>query len=295
MSKSELLEAIAGKIIIADGAIGTELQRAGLEPTACCESWNLDYPERVAAIHRAYIEAGARLITTNSFRANRLALAQFGLESRVEEINQSAVRIARDAAGNRAWVMGSIGPLGGLLKPLGEISIEDAFGVFIEQAHALVASGVDAIIIETMTGAQELKIAARAAREAGAAIVIASMAFDKDHHGYKTMLGVSVEQAIQAMAEANADVVGTNCGANIAMSDYVEIVRRMRFYTDKPIIAEPNAGQPDIVEGKIVYKQTPESMEAVIEELIGAGANVIGGCCGTTPEHIRMFGENLKC
>lgn len=287
--KPGILESARNKIVVADGAIGTELQRAGLEPGACCEVWNLEHPERVAAVHRAYVEAEARLITTNSFRANRIALGQFGLNSQVKEINQSAARIAGEAADGRAWVIGSIGPLGAFIEPLGETSVETAFDVFFEQARALIAGGVDAVIIETMIAAEELEIAARAAREAGASVIIASMAFNKARDGYKTMSGVSIEQAVEAMTRAGADVIGCNCGARLEMNDYVEIVRRMRSRSDKPIIVEPNAGHAELIEGEIVYDQTAQAMAEKVEDLIRAGADLIGGCCGTTPEYIRAF------
>lgn len=287
--RPSLIEAIRDQVVLADGAIGTELQRAGLRPGACCEEWNLERPERVARIHLSYLEAGAQLITTNSFRANRVALAQFGLESDVREINQRAARIARDAAGGRAWVMGSIGPLGGFLEPLGEIPVEDAFKAFLEQAHALVAGGVDAVIIETMTATEELSVAVGAAREAGASIVIASMAFDKVRDGYRTMMGVSIERAVEEMTLSGADAVGCNCGAGLRMDDYVEVVGRIRFYTDKPVIVEPNAGQPEIIEEEIIYTQPAEAMAEGAADLIRAGANIIGGCCGTTPEYISFL------
>lgn len=287
--KPGLLESTRNQIVLADGAIGTELQRAGLEPGACCEAWNFEHPERVGAIHRAYVEAGSRLITTNSFRANRIALAQFGLDARVIEINQSAARIAREAAGARAWVMGSIGPLGAFIEPLGEITVETAFDAFLEQARALIAAGVDALIIETITATEELEIALRAAREARASVIIASMAFDKARDGYKTMMGVSIEQGVEAMTRAGADVIGCNCGARLAMNDYVEIVRRMRSYSDKPMIVEPNAGQAELIEGEIIYDQTAQTMAEKVEDLIRAGAGLIGGCCGTTPDFIRAF------
>lgn len=291
--KPELLEALRHQILVADGAIGTELQRAGLEPGACCEAWNLERPDTVAALHRAYLEAGARLITTNSFRANRVALTRFALDSRVEEINHAAARIACQAAGDQAWVMGSIGPLGGFIEPLGEITRETAFNAFSEQAAALIAGGADAIIIETMTAIEELEIAVPAARQAGASVVLASMAFDKTDGGYRTMMGVSVEQAMAAMMRAGADIIGCNCGAGLVMKDYVEIVGRIRAASDKPIIVQPNAGQPEMIGSEIVYRQPASIMTERIGDLTRAGAGVIGGCCGTTPEHTRLFNAAL--
>jgi 5-methyltetrahydrofolate--homocysteine methyltransferase len=292
--RSNLLSFTGERAVIADGAMGTELQRAGLEPGACCEAWNLEQPEKVKAIHRAYLGAGARLITTNSFRANSIALSHYGFEPRVEEFNRAAARLAREAADGSAFVMGSVGPLGGALEPAGEISSEAGFNAFAGQSASLVSAGVDAIIIETMTSADELELAARAAREAGATLIIATMAFDKVDGGYQTMAGVGVGQAVAAMSRAGADIVGCNCGASMTMDDYAKVVKLMRSHTDRPIIAQPNAGRPELIEGKIVYRQTPQEMAEKVGALIEAGAQVVGGCCGTTPEHIRLFGESLK-
>lgn len=290
----DILEHVNDRALLADGGIGTELQRVGLEPGACAEVWNVEHPEKVRAIHHAYVDAGAQLITTNSFRGNRFALSSYGLESQVARLNRRAAEIAREATKGRALVMGSIGPLGSSLEPLGEISSQDAFNWFVEQAQALLEGGVDVIIIETMTAAEELELAVRAARQVGASTIFATMAFNKVKDGYRTMMGVAPEQAIEAMARAGADVIGLNCGAHMAVEDCARIVKQFRACCNKPIIAQPNAGQPELVGSEIVYRQTPEAMAAEIGLLVPAGASIIGGCCGTTPEHIRLFGERLK-
>lgn len=281
-----ILQLIRKRVLIADGGVGTELQWLGLEPGACAELWNLKYPEKVKAIHRAYVEAGADFITTNSFRGNRVALSQYGLESQVRNLNLAAARLAREAAIDKAIVMGSIGPLG-------KANAQDAFDVFIEQARMLVEGNVDAIIIETMTATDELEVAVKAAREAGASTVIATVAFNKAEDGYETMTGTGIRKAVEAMMRAGADVIGSNCGANLAMEDYARIVKAIRSVSDKPVIAQPNAGPPEIIEGRIVYNRTPEMMAADVESLVGAGANIVGGCCGTRPEHTRLFAEKL--
>jgi 5-methyltetrahydrofolate--homocysteine methyltransferase len=290
--KSTIVESLRTRILLADGGIGTELQRLGLEPGVCGDSWNLDSPEKVRLVHRSYVEAGAEMITTNSFRGNRLALADFDLGSSVREINLTAATLARDAAGDAAWVMGSVGPLGVFLEPLGDISVEVASDVFREQIEALLEGGVDAIIIETMTALEELDIAIRAARNAGSPLIIATMAFDRVRDGYKTMMGVSPEQMDQVVKEA--DVIGCNCGNQLEMEGYAKIVGQIRTFSNKPIIAQPNAGQPELIAGQIVYRQAPKDMASGVNKLIDAGAGIVGGCCGTTPEHIRLFAEEIR-
>jgi 5-methyltetrahydrofolate--homocysteine methyltransferase len=292
--KSDILELLQTQILLSDGSIGTELQRMGLEPGANGELWNVDHPESVKSLHRAYLEAGSRLLTTNSFRGNRLALSQYGLGARADELNRAAAALARETAAGRAWVMGSIGPFGGFLEPLGETRAEDVFEVFREQARALLAGGADLIIIETMTSAEEVDLAIRAAREAGATVVFAMMTFAKVRDGYRTMMGVSPQQAAEAMDHAGADVIGCNCGTALEMEDHERVVRALRGFTSKPIIVQPNAGQPELVGTEIVYRRTPESMALKVPDLIRSGASVVGGCCGTAPEHIRLFGEELK-
>lgn len=290
-----ILESLRGQVLLADGGLGTELQRRGLEPGGCGELWNVSHPEIVGEVHRAFIGAGARLITTNSFRGNRLALSLYGLESRVAELNRAAGKIAREIAGEDFWVLGSVGPFGGFLEPVGDASAADALAAFREQAEALLESDVDAIIVETMSAVEEMELAIQGARQAGVSLVIATMTFAKTRAGYRTMMGVSVEQAAEAMDRAGADIIGSNCGTDLTVADYAAIVRQLRASSWKPIIAQPNAGRPELVGGQVVYKQTPEVMADEIESLIRAGANIVGGCCGTTPEHIRLFAEKLRC
>lgn len=294
LMKSDILESLQTQILLSDGSIGTQLQRMGLEPGANGELWNVDHPESVKSLHRAYLEAGSRLLTTNSFRGNRLALSQYGLEARTDELNRAASALAREAAAGRAWVMGSIGPFGGFLEPLGDTRAEEAFEAFREQARALLTGGADFIIIETMTAVEEVDLAIRAAREAGAAIVFAMMTFARSRDGFRTMMGVSPQQAAEAMDHAGADVIGCNCGTALEMEDHDHVVRALRSFTSKPIIVQPNAGQPELVGTEIVYRRSPESMAAKIPDLVRSGANIVGGCCGTTPEHIRLFGEKLR-
>ena len=292
----ELLSEIHKKVLLCDGAMGTQLQAAGLEPGECGDGWNLAYPDRVLQIQQRYVEAGSDCLTTNTFRANRLALDAHGLGGKAVEINRRAVEIAREAFGTRpGFVLGDLGPFGGLLEPYGLTTAEEALEAFLEQAKALVQAGVDAVIIETMTALDELELAIRAAREADAPCVIASVAFDLSHDGtaVRTMMGVSPGQAIQLMQEAGVDVAGTNCGANVDIDWAVRILEQYRRESDLPLLAQPNAGRPHVVEGRDVWDMGPEEFARGIQECIRAGAKIVGGCCGTSPEHIKAVADML--
>src|SRR5882724_6856966 len=280
---SRILNSVGEPPILADGAIGTELQRMGLGIGECGDAWNIDHPDRVLAVHQAYVDAGAQIITTNSFRSNRYALKYFGFESRVPEFNLAATRIASEAAGEDVWVMGSVGPFGGFMKPFGDTPATDVYDWLYEQSAALVEGGVDIILLETMFTVEEMQIAIKAARDAGARRIAATMSFNKVDGDYQTMKGVTIEQGVDAML--GADVIGCNCGADLIPDDYVKIARRIRKCSDKLIMVRMNAGKPELVDGQIVYKQTPEMMAAVVKALVAAGADIIGGCCGTTPAH----------
>lgn len=292
--RNSLLDAVRDKVLLADGAIGTELLRLGLGADEFGESWNIEHPERVLSVHKAYCEAGARLLTTNSFRGNRATLASHGLAERVAEINRRAAELARTAADGNGWVLGSIGPFGGFLEPLGPTRASEALSLFEEQARALLEGGADGIAIETMTAKYEFGVAIRAARAAGAGLIVAMMTFGKTKNGFRTMMGVSPEDAVEVATAEGVDAVGSNCGQGLSMTQYAELVGRFRALTDKPVIIRPNAGLPGLLGGQIRYLQTSQTMADGACDLARAGANIIGGCCGTTPEHIRLFGEALK-
>jgi 5-methyltetrahydrofolate--homocysteine methyltransferase len=214
----------------------------------------------------------------------------------VAAINQAGARIAREAFGGRdGFVLGDIGPFGGLMEPYGEIARARVEEAFQEQARALVAGGVDAIIIETQTALEELEIAIAAAREAGAPAVIGSLAFDKmaDENEVRTMMGVSPEMAAEFMAARGVDILALNCGTGVDVAMAADVVRRYRSVSGLPVMAQPNAGQPSLEDFKVVYKETPEQMSAALPDLLAAGASIVGGCCGSTPAHIRRFREIL--
>ena len=278
--------------MLADGAMGTQLMLAGLEQGNCGEEWNLTHPEKVLAIQRGYARAGSECILTNTFGGSRIMLNRHSKADEVIEINKAGVQLVRAAFNGRdGYVIGDIGPFGGLMEPYGDFTESQVRGAFEEQAAALVAAGADAIIIETQTSFEELLLGIRAARDAGAPCVIGSMAYDVTLDGstFRTMMGVDPERAAEFMEEHGAHVVGLNCGTGMDMERAREAVERYKTVTRLPLMAAPNAGQPRLVNQKIVYDQTPEDMVKGLVPLLEAGANVVGACCGSTPEHIRVF------
>ncbi len=287
---SILLSDARRRVIVGDGAMGTQLQLAGLEPGAAGELWNVERPDAVEGIQRRYVEAGSGIILTNTFGGSRPALERHGLGERAAELNRAGAAVARRAAGDRAWVLGDIGPFGGFLAPLGEYQPDDVYAAFLEQAGALLAGGADGILVETMSAVDEMTLAVRAAREAGAWLVGASMCFDPTKAGPRTMMGTSPADAAAAMLAAGARILGVNCGT-LAFDGYVDVVRAYRAADAQAVImVQPNAGQPALDEqGRTVYRQSPDALAAGLPELAAAGANIVGGCCGTAVPHIRAL------
>jgi 5-methyltetrahydrofolate--homocysteine methyltransferase len=285
----------ATKIVIADGAMGTELQRAGLAIGESGEQWVLDHPDRLHAIHAAYVAAGSQAIITNSFGANRWVLGRYGLADQVEPVNRQAAVVARHAAGGQAAVLGDIGPCGGFLKPLGDIDVVELEAEFGRQARALLDGGADGIIIETMSALEEVTAALRAARAAGAPFVIASLAFDRLPNGnIRTMMGLSPEQAARALAAEGADAVGANCGTHMAFGDFVRVVAAFRTAAKLPVVIQANAGSPELVDGRAVYRLTADEFAEGMAAVVSAGARIVGGCCGTTPAHIAALASRVR-
>ena len=290
--KKPLLEALKEQPLLGDGAMGTELMLAGLEQGACGEAWNLTHPEQVLAIQTRYVDAGSDCLITNTFGGSRIMLTRHGLGDDVAAINAAGGRIARAAFGDRdGYVLGDIGPYGRLMEPYGDFTEEQVSAAFLEQARALVDAGVDAIIVETQTSLEELGLAIRAARAAGAPCIIASMAYDVTLDGstFRTMMGVDPEQAAEFIEAEGADIVALNCGTRMDMTRAREATERYRRSTSLPIMAQPNAGQPKLVNMKVVYDETPEQMMEGVAPLLAAGAGIVGACCGSTPAHIRAF------
>ena len=292
--KKLLQEAVRERRLVCDGAMGTELMLAGLESGGCGELWNLTNPDRVLAIQRRYVEAGADCLITNTFGGSRTVLNRHGVAGKVREINQAGARIAREALGARpGYVLGDIGPLGAILEPYGELSQADARAALAEQARALVEAGVDAIIIETQTSLEELGLAIEAAKAAGAPCIIGSLAYDlsADKTFYVTMMGVQPDKAAQFVEEKGAHFVALNCGTGMDITGAAKVVKIYREHCALPAMAQPNAGLPVLEKGKAVYKQTPGEMAAGVPEVLAAGASIIGSCCGSTPEHTRAIRE----
>ena len=282
-----------GKTLVSDGAWGTFLQAKGLQPGECPELWNIDHPEAVLDIAQSYIDAGADTIETNSFGGNSFKLEGFGLADRVYEINRKAAEISRQAAGADKYVLGSIGPTGKMLM-MGDVTEEELYESFKEQAVALYDGGADALVIETMTAIDEAEIAVRAARENTPCEVICTMTFDHlATNEYRTMMGVSPAEMVNALIAAGVHIVGANCSNGI--EGMIRITEEIRSVSkDIPVLIHANAGLPVLQGTCTVFPESPEMMAKFASHLAKAGANIIGGCCGTTPAHIHKLAEVLK-
>ena len=292
MTKPPLLEALLSRRLVCDGAMGTQLMLAGLESGSCGEAWNLTHPERVLAIQRRYAAAGADCIITNTFGGSRIMLRRHEHEKELAAINAAGVRITREAFGGRpGYVLGDIGPLGALLEPYGDLSEADALSALEEQATALVQAGADAIIIETQTGLEELGLAIDAAKAAKAPCIIASLAYDLSLDGtfYKTMMGISPEQAAEFVQERGAHIVALNCGTGMDMKGAALVGSLYRKTCTLPVMVQPNAGLPVLENLKAVYKQLPADMAKDVPSVLEAGIGIIGSCCGSTPDHTRAI------
>ncbi len=282
-----------GKILVSDGAWGTQLHQRGLAPGECPELWNLTHPDEVLSIAHSYLEAGAQLVKTNSFGASRYKLDDYGLAEKVTELNRVAASISAKAAADSAYVLGSIGPSGKMLL-MEEITAEELYEAFREQALALQSGGADALLVETMTDIGEAVLAVRAAKENTRCEVFCTMTFDRTSgHDYHSIMGVSPEEMTKKLIAAGADAVGANCGQGIKeMTGVVKKIRQVNPHI--PIIVHANAGMPQYIGGKTVFTDTPEEMSAHVQELIFSGAGIIGGCCGTGPEHIRKMADIIR-
>lgn len=282
-----------GKILVSDGAWGTFLHQKGLQPGECPESWNLTRSNDVLAIAMSYIAAGSDMIETNSFGASSMKLAAFGLSSKASEINRAAAEISRKAAGPVKHVLGSIGPTGKMIF-MGDITPDELYEVFRDQAVALCEGGADALIIETMSDLDEALIAVRACRENTKAEVICTMTFEQTgENAYHTMMGITPAQMAAALIAEGVHILGANCGNG--MKKMIGIVEEIRSINSEiPVLIHANAGTPVYQDGKTIFPESPDEMAGYVSALIGAGANIIGGCCGTTPEHIRKVSEIIK-
>lgn len=304
MARKSLRERIVQGVFVLDGAMGTELFARGVEVGDCTAYVNIESPEIVYDVHLAYFDSGSDAVITNTFGANRYALAQYGHSDKVIEINTAAAQIARRAAGEDKYVLGDIGPSGDFLEPLGALKADELKEAFSEQAMGLLAGQVDGFIIETMSALDELEIAIEAVKSiCGDLPVFASMAFDCAGGAFKTMMGVDIESAVAKMASLGVDAIGFNCG-RMSLDDYVKLAEKFAAAAAGPdvtLLAEPNAGQPELVDGRAVYNVSPEDFAAAAEkihlagvDIVGGCCGVIGGCCGTKPSHIKALAEKLK-
>jgi len=282
-----ILDALAlHGVLVSDGAMGTELMRAGLSPGECPESWNASRPDDVRAISKSYFDAGSDMVLTNTFGASRWKLEKFGLADRQAELVGAGVKLAVEGGDGKGMVALSIGPTGEFIAPLGTVTAEEVKADFAAQVAAAAGAGADGILCESMSAIEEITLGVEAAGEAGVC-ALATMTFSKGPAGYRTMMGDSPAEVAKALEAAGADVVGANCGLGI--EDIINIVREMRPATAKPILVHVNAGMPELKDGRTVFPDSPEHMAAKVPELHEAGAQIIGGCCGTTPEHIRAM------
>ena len=275
--------------ILLDGAMGSELARKGLEPGA---RLNVSAPEEVAAVHRGYLEAGAQVIITNTFLGNGLYLAKSGEADKVREYNRAGAELARRTAGRDALVAGDIGPTGEFIEPYGSHTREEFSEAFSEQARALHEGGVDLFIVETMADPREITVAIEACRSAAPIPVVATMSFDHAGEEYRTNMGASPDDCAKAMASAGADAIGANCGT-IDPTDICTILEQMRPAADLPLVAQPNAGKPELIEGEVLYRLAPDEFAEAFRGILDAGATVVGGCCGTGKEYIKALADLL--
>lgn len=281
---------LAGKTILTDGAWGTQLQKTATLPGSCNDACNLYAPEAVLAVARGYVEAGSQVILTNTLRATRFGLEHFGLADKVYDINLRGAEISRQAASKDVAVFASVGPSGKIVM-MEDVAKEDLYAAFLDQAKALQEGGVDVAVCETFTELAEIEIAAKAAIAAGLAVVL-SMTFGSGPDGTATMMGNTPQQVAALAKRIGASAVGANCGAG--PEKFIPVARLYREHSDLPIWVKPNAGLPVQVKGKTVFPQGPEEFAAFGPKLIEAGATFVGGCCGTTPQHVASLGRTIN-
>jgi len=285
---SAFSDLLASPPVICDGAVGTMLYSRAGRTDLCLDHLNLTHPSLVRSVHHDYVLAGAQIIETNTFGANRVRLAAHDLGDQVREINTAGARLAREEAAGRALVAGSVGPTGRILEPYGPLTLREAQDAFGEQIEALASGGVDVIFVETMADLREAAAAVQAAKDAGLPVA-AMMSFAQEG---RTMMGVSPAAAVRRLEDLDADVVGANCGTGF--HDMLGVIQEMAGVAGRPVIAQPNAGFPQSVDGRLVYASSPAYLADYARQFVGLGVAIIGGCCGTTPDHIRAIAEALR-
>ena len=288
---NRILEILKERPLLFDGAMGTMLMKSGQDALKTPILLNLDEPDLVADIHKQYYAAGADAVITNTFGGSPLKLAADGLEQQLVELNREAVRLTRQACPDGKYVAGDIGPSGKMLRPLGDVAPQEMQENFFAQAGVLIEAGVDLITIETMYALDEALAAVQAVRKAGDILLLVSMTYSKTKNGFFTVMGENIPQCVSALEEAGADMMGANCTLN--STDIIDLTRELRAATDKPLLIQPNAGQPVTSRGVTYYQQTPAEFAKDAKKIREAGADMIGGCCGTTPEFIRAVKKEL--
>jgi 5-methyltetrahydrofolate--homocysteine methyltransferase len=286
-----LLEKCKGKTIIFDGAIGTMLMETGHASTKSPILLNLEQPELVSDIHKQYYEAGSDVVIANTFGGNPLKLAAEGIEQHLARLNREGVRLTRSACPDGKFVAGDMGPCGKMLKPYGDVALEDMQQNFFLQANVLIEAGVDLITIETMYSLEEALAAVSGVRKAGDILLLVSITFSQAKHGFFTMMGENIDRCTAALEDAGVDIIGANCTLN--STDIIGLTTELRASTGKPILIQPNAGKPLTRGGVTYYEQSPSEFAADARKIKDAGADMIGGCCGTTPEFIREVAAAL--
>jgi 5-methyltetrahydrofolate--homocysteine methyltransferase len=287
----DIKEIVKKRVLVGDGAMGSMLIQKGFKSYECPEEWNITNRDAVKSIHKEYIDAGSELIITNTLGGNYIKLKKFNKEKKLKDINHYSVDLAREVAKEEALVLGDIGPTGEFIAPLGTLKPSDVYEVFCEQIAALIEGGVDGLIIETMTAFEEMEMAIKAVKDNTSLPLIASFSFNKDKNGFRTMMGVDIARALELLEKKEVDIIGTNCGCEV--SDMIDLVSEIRKVASKPLMAQPNAGQPELKDGRTSYKMEMKDMANEAIRLKEAGANIIGGCCGTTPEYIKWLRELL--
>jgi len=288
---NQIIELIKQRPLLFDGAMGTMLMKAGQGSLKTPILLNLDEPQLVEDIHRQYYDSGADAVITNTFGGSPLKLSADGLQDQMDKLNREAVRLTRQACPEGKFVAGDIGPSGKMLQPLGEVAPEDMQENFFSQAGALIAAGVDLIIIETMYSLEEALAAVQGVRKAGDILLLASMTYTKNKNGFFTVMGEDISRCVSELEEAGADIMGANCTLN--STDTIDLTAQLRAATDRPILIQPNAGKPVTSKGVTYYEQTPAEFAADAKKIREAGADMIGGCCGTTPDFIAAVKAEL--
>lgn len=281
-----LLSMIQEKGAVIDGAMGTMLMQAGLESGKAPETWILEKPEEVLKVHQAYADAGADILITNSFGGNSIKLKKAGLDKNADEINETAAGLAKSVAKDKCFVAGNIGPCGELLQPMGLLTDEEVKNSFTRQAKVLAKNGVDLFLLQTFYSLQEMKLAIEGIQSISGIPIIASMTFQENPKGFATMMGDKVGDSMKALMDAGTSVVGTNC--SLGSESMISLAREVRSAVSIPVVIEPNAGIPEVINGKTIYNENAETFAENIVRIKALGVDVIGGCCGTTPEHIRQ-------